>query len=258
MPTFQSEGFEIAYEIFGAGRPIVAVHGFGSSAQVNWVATGWVDTLTKAGYRVIALDNRGHGQSQKIYDPAVYGARDMARDVANLIDHLELGAVALIGYSMGARISAFVCLQNPEKVECVIFGGLGANMPTPTLDSEEIIEALNAPALSDVTHPTGRQFRIFADHTKSDRKALAACMAGSRTPITVEALGTIAVPALVAVGSEDVVGGDAQTLADMLPQGEALVIERRDHMRATGDPQFKRGALDFLGRVYPASGDGAQ
>lgn len=252
MPGFQSEGLTLAYEVYGEGPPVVAVHGFGSSGDVNWVATGWVEALTGAGYQVITLDNRGHGQSEKVYDPALYGAPDMARDVVNLIDHLGLGKVALIGYSMGARISAFVCLQNPEKVACAIFGGLGANMPTPTLDSDEIIAALEAEALSDVTHKTGRQFRIFADHTKSDRKALAACMAGSRTRIAIDNLKTIAVPVLVAVGSEDETGGPAGPLAEMLPKGEALVIERRDHMRATGDPQFKRGAIEFLSRVYPA------
>lgn len=251
MPSFQSEGFEIAYEIYGEGPPIIAVHGFASSGTVNWVATGWVDTLTEAGYQVITIDNRGHGASQKLYEPDVYGARDMARDVANLIDYLGLEKVALIGYSMGARISAYVCIQNPEKVACAIFGGLGANMPTPMLDAPEIIEGLNAASLSEVTHPSARQFRIFAEHTKSDLKALAACMAGSRTLVAVEDLQKIDVPVLVAVGSEDTVGGPAQPLADLLPQGEALTIERRDHMRATGDPQFKRGALEFLSRVYP-------
>ena len=252
MPVFQSEGFALSYDVYGEGKPIVAVHGFGSSGAVNWLATGWVETLTKAGYQVITLDNRGHGASEKSYDPDVYGAPDMARDVVNLIDHLGFEKVALIGYSMGARISAFVCINAPERVACAIFGGLGANMPTPTLDSEEIIAALNATSLSEVTHPVGRQFRIFADHTKSDRKALAACMGGSRTRVSVRDLETIAVPVLVAVGSEDETGGPAQPLADMLPQGEALVIERRDHMRATGDPQFKRGALEFLARTYPA------
>lgn len=252
MPVFASEGFEIAYEIYGEGRPILCIHGFGSSGRVNWLDTGWVETLTKGGYKVITIDNRGHGQSQKIYDSSVYGAEDMARDAVNLIDHLGLQKVALLGYSMGARISAFVCIQNPEKVSCAIFGGLGAHMPTPTLDSDEIIAALTADTLAEVTHPTGRQFRIFAEHTKSDRQALAACMAGSRTPIAVEALHGIDVPVLVAVGSEDDVGGDPQILADMLPHGEALVIQRRDHMRATGDPQFKKGALEFLERVYPA------
>lgn len=252
MPSFQSEGFTLAYEVYGEGAPIFAIHGFASNGIVNWVATGWVEALTSAGYQVVTLDNRGHGQSEKIYDPAVYGAPDMARDVANLIDHLEFEKVALLGYSMGARISAFVCLQNPEKVAGAIFGGLGANMPKPMLDSEQIIEALNADALSQVTHPTGRQFRIFAEHTKSDLRALAACMGGSRTKIAVEDLKSIAVPVLVAVGSEDDVAGPAQPLADLLPKGEALVIERRDHMRATGDPQFRRGVLGFLKRVYPS------
>ncbi len=251
MPFFESEGFSLAYEIYGDGPPVIAVHGFGSNGIVNWVSTGWMETLTDAGYRVVTLDNRGHGQSQKLYEAERYNAREMARDVANLVEHLGYEKVALIGYSMGARISAFVCIQYPEKVACAIFGGLGANMPTPTLDSDEIIAALNADSLSEVTHPTGRQFRIFADHTRSDRKALAACMAGSRTPVPIESLRAIEVPVLVAVGSEDTVGGDAQTLADMLPNGQALVIERRDHMRATGDPQFKKGALEFLGRVYP-------
>lgn len=252
MPRFQSEGFDIAYEIYGEGKPVVAVHGFASNGVVNWVATGWVETLNKAGYQVVTIDNRGHGASEKRYEASVYGAPDMARDVANLIEHLGFETVALIGYSMGARISAFVCIQNPEKIACAIFGGLGANMPTPTLDAPEIIDGLNAGALSQVTHPSARQFRIFAEHTKSDLKALAACMAGSRTLVPVEDLKRISVPVLVAVGSEDEVSGPAQPLADLLPNGEALTIDRRDHMRATGDPQFKRGALEFLGRVYPA------
>lgn len=251
MPVFKSEGFDIAYEVYGEGPPIVAVHGFASSGVVNWVSTSWVEALNGAGYQVVTIDNRGHGNSEKIYDSSVYGAQDMARDVVNLIDHLGHERAALIGYSMGARISAFVCLQNPEKVVCAIFGGLGANMVRPMLDSEEIIAALNAPALSQVKHPTGRQFRIFAEHTKSDVKALAACMAGSRTRIAEEDVGKISVPVLVAVGSEDETGGDPKVLADMMAKGEALVIERRDHMRATGDPQFKRGAVDFLSRNYP-------
>ncbi len=252
MPVFQSEGFELAYQVHGEGAPVAAVHGFASNGDVNWVATGWVDALTEAGYQVITLDNRGHGASEKIYDTEVYSARDMARDVANLIDHLGFEKAALIGYSMGARISAFACIDSPDKVACAIFGGLGINMLSPMIDSAEIIDALKAESLSLVKHPTGRQFRIFAEHTKSDLKALAACMGGSRTPVPKDDFERIAVPVLVAVGSEDTVGGPAQPLADLLPKGEALVIERRDHMRATGDPQFKKGALAFLGRVYPA------
>ncbi len=248
MPKFTSEGFEIAYETYGEGPPVVLVHGFASSGQVNWVATGWVETLTEAGYQAITIDNRGHGQSEKIYDSEYYSARAMAKDTINLIDHLGIGPAVLLGYSMGARISAFAALDAPEKVRAVIFGGLGINMIHGMSNSEEIIEGLLAPALSSVTHKTARQFRIFADHTRSDRKALAACMAGSRARISADDVKKISVPALVAVGSEDDVGGAPEPLAELLPQGEVLVIERRDHMRATGDPQFKTGVLAFLQR----------
>ncbi len=248
MPKFTSEGFEIAYETYGEGPPVVLVHGFASSGQVNWVATGWVETLTEAGYQAITIDNRGHGQSEKIYDSEYYSAREMAKDTINLIDHLGIGPAVLLGYSMGARISAFAALDAPEKVRAVIFGGLGINMIHGMSNSEEIIEGLLAPALSSVTHKTARQFRIFADHTRSDRKALAACMAGSRARISADDVKKISVPALVAVGSEDDVGGAPEPLAELLPQGEVLVIERRDHMRATGDPQFKTGVLAFLQR----------
>lgn len=246
MPKFLSDGIEIAYEVYGDGAPIMLVHGFASNGEVNWVATGWVEALIEAGYQAITIDNRGHGQSEKLYDPALYGAQMMARDVANLIDHLGCGSAVLLGYSMGARIAAFVAIDAPEKVRAAVFGGLGINMIRGLSDSDEIIEGLLAPSLSDVTQKTARQFRVFAEHTKSDLKALATCMASSRTKITEDDVRQIAVPVLVAVGSEDDVGGSPEALASLMPQGEALVIERRDHMRATGDAQFKRGVLTFL------------
>lgn len=248
MRTFLSEGIEIAYSVEGEGLPVVLVHGFASNAEVNWISTGWVDALVEAGYQAIALDNRGHGQSQKLYDPEKYPAREMAKDVTNLIDHLSLGSAALLGYSMGARISAFVAIDAPEKVSAVIFGGLGINMIHGMSNSDDIIAGLLAPKLSDVTEKTARQFRLFAEHTGSDLKALAACIASSRTKIEAEDVARISVPALVAVGSDDDVGGAPAPLAELMPHGEALVIERRDHMRATGDPQFKTGALEFLRR----------
>ena len=248
MATFLSENIEIAYADHGEGPPIVLVHGFASNSQVNWVDTGWVSALVEAGYRAITIDNRGHGQSQKLYDPAFYSARTMAHDVVNLIDHLELGAASLLGYSMGARISAFVALDASEKVRSLVFGGLGINMIYGMRDSSVIIEGLEAASLKEITNKTARQFRIFAEHTGSDLKALASCMGASRTRISENEIGGINAPTLVAVGSEDEIGGAPEPLAALMPKGEALVIERRDHMRATGDIQFKSGVLSFLER----------
>lgn len=248
MPTFQSDGIEIAYEVFGEGPPILLIHGFGSSGLVNWIETGWTATLVEAGYRAITIDNRGHGSSVKLYDPEAYHPSKMAEDSRALLDHLGIERAAVFGYSMGARIAAFLALAHPERVALSVWGGMGINLVAGLADSEEIIAALLAPHLADVKSRTGRQFRIFADRTGADKEALAACMVTSRTPMPEADVRHINVPVLVATGSEDVMAGPAGTLAEILPLGEAFTIPNRDHMRATGDPTFKEAALGFLAR----------
>src|SRR5271169_2442395 len=114
MPHFTRDGVEIAFLDEGQGEPIVLVHGFASNKEVNWASPGWVTTLTRAGRRVIALDNRGHGQSSKLYDPAAYHSAIMAEDVWALIGHLGLPRADVMGYSMGARIVAFLALSHPD------------------------------------------------------------------------------------------------------------------------------------------------
>lgn len=129
MHRFDSEGVEIAYfdeRPVGAdrGEPIVLVHGFASSARINWVSPRWVQTLTQDGRRVIALDNRGHGMSEKLYDPEAYTTAKMARDVENLIAHLGLTRVDLMGYSMGARIVSALTVKRPELTRSLILEAL--------------------------------------------------------------------------------------------------------------------------------------
>src|SRR5262244_4680157 len=126
MPSFRNGKVEIAYLDEGEGEPIVLIHGFASTKEVNWLLTGWFATLTKAGRRAIALDNRGHGASTKLYDPADYHSAIMAEDVRALLDHLGVARADVMGYSMGARISAFLALNHPQRVRSVVFGGLGA------------------------------------------------------------------------------------------------------------------------------------
>ena len=109
-----------------------------------------------------------------------------------------------------------------------------------------IADALEAPSLADVTDPMGRTFRAFADQTKSDLRALAACIRGSRQTLTREEVANIAVPVLVAVGTKDPVAGSAAALAAAIPGARALDIPDRDHMLAVGDKVYKAGVLDFL------------
>jgi pimeloyl-ACP methyl ester carboxylesterase len=204
--------------------------------------------VTAAGYRTIAIDNRGHGQSDKPHDKSVYTPTLMAGDAAALLDHLDIATAHVMGYSMGARISAFLALEHPDKVHDLVFGGLGIGMVEGAGDWSPIAEALMADDPEAITHPRGKMFRMFADKTKSDKVALAACVITSKEEISAENMARIKQPTLVAVGTRDDIGGSPQRLAALMPSGEAIDIPDRDHMLAVGDKVFKQAVVEFLKR----------
>jgi pimeloyl-ACP methyl ester carboxylesterase len=249
MPSFMHGEVEIAY--FDQGQsssqpPVVLVHGFASNKEVNWIYPGWVTELTRSGRRVIALDNRGHGKSGKLYDPAAYHTTIMAEDVRALLDHLQIDRADCMGYSMGARICAFFAHRHPQRTRSIVLGGLGNRLTDGVGLPESIADALLAPSREAVTDPTGRQFRLFAEQTRSDLKALAACIRGSRQTMSRDDAAAIEAPALIAVGTNDTVAGSPHELAGMMRNAQALDIPGRDHMLAVGDKIFKAGVLHFL------------
>ena len=246
MPSFHNGAVEIAYLDEGEGDPIVLVHGFASSKNVNWVYPTWVSELRKEGRRVIALDNRGHGESEKLYDPAQYSIPTMAGDTLALMDHLDIARADVMGYSLGARMTAVLAQRQPERLRSAIFGGIGIGLIEGGGPGETVAAALDAPSLEDVTDPVGRTFRAFADQTRSDRQALAACLRGSRRLMTRDDAASIAVPVLIAVGTSDEIAGSAAALGKIIPGAEVLDIPNRDHMRAVGDKVYKSGVLEFL------------
>lgn len=246
MPSFHHGPVEIAYLDAGEGEPIVLVHGFASSKEANWVEPGWVTTLVAAGRRVIALDNRGHGASTKLYDPADYDRAAMAEDVRALLDHLGLARADVMGYSMGARITANLAIAHPDRTRSAILGGIGVRLVRGGGLPESIARALEAPSLADVEDAQGRMFRAFADKTKSDLRALAACLRGGGPSLKPDAVAAIRVPTLIAVGTRDAVAGSPRELAALIPGAHVLEIPDRDHMLAVGDRVYKAGVLDFL------------
>lgn len=248
VQRFRSKDVSIAFADEGEGEPILLIHGFASNHRINWVSTGWYSTLLGEGRRVIAMDNRGHGESDKPHDAASYGTPVMADDAARLLDYLDIGKADIMGYSMGARITAFMGLQHPGRVRSCVLSGLGIGLVKGVGAPGPIAEALLAPTLEDVKDPTGRMFRAFADQTGSDRQALAACISASRQTLGAAELDRLNAPVLVAVGTEDDIGGDAHELARLIPRAEAFAIPGRDHMKAVGDKAHKAAVVGFLGR----------
>ena len=247
LRQFSSDGVHIAYidvpaERPDRGEPILLIDGFASNHRINWVGPRWVETLTRAGRRVVAFDNRGHGASQKVYAPHDYRNDLMARDAANLLAHLGIGRADVMGYSMGARISAFLALGRPELVRSLILGGLGDRLVHGAALPVGIAEAMEAPSIADLSDPVQRMFRAFADQTKSDRAALAACIRGARQSLTEAGVAGIDAPDfLVAVGTRDIMSGDAHKLAALMPNAAALDIPGRDHNLAVGDRVLQGG-----------------
>jgi pimeloyl-ACP methyl ester carboxylesterase len=250
MQSFLSDSVRIAYIDItpsdGPGDPVLLVHGFASNHAVNWVNTLWTKTLTGAGYRVIALDNRGHGQSDKPHDPAAYDSNVMAADARRLLDHLGIERADVLGYSMGARITAHLALNEPARVRSALLGGLGIHLVEGVGLPLGIADAMEAPSLDTLTDPMQRMFRAFAEQTRSDLRALAACIRGSRQVLSPEEVGRIRVPVLVSVGTRDPIAGSPHALAALMPNARALDIPDRDHNLAVGDRTHKAGVVAFL------------
>src|SRR5438045_866045 len=151
MPSFHNGAVEIAYLDEGEGEPIVLVHGFASTKNVNWVYPAWVSELKKSGRRIVALDNRGHGESGKLYDPEAYHVPTMAGDVTALMDHLAIERADIMGYSLGSRMLAWLAQSQPQRLRSAILGGIGIGLIEGGGPGENVAEALEADSLDDVT-----------------------------------------------------------------------------------------------------------
>lgn len=226
--------------------PILLIHGFASTHAVNWVFPQWLKTLVADGRRTVLYDARGHGRSDKPYEVDDYSVEILARDALAVMDAAGLETADVMGYSMGARTAAFLQRLAPNRVRRLILGGLGYGLVEGGTLPLGIADAMDAPALDSLSDPHQRMFRAFADATRSDRRALAACIRGARQFMPPDEVRQIDCPTLVAVGTADDIAGDPERLADLMPKGRALAIPGRDHNKAVGDRLFKGTVLQFL------------
>ena len=242
-----ADGVRIAYESVGEGVPVVLVHGFASDRVQNWRGPGWHETLTGAGYRAIAMDCRGHGESDKPHDPAFYNHAIMAEGVVAVMDAAGAGNAFLMGYSMGGFISMHVLMDHPDLLRKVVVGGVGGSYLGTAFGSRDgIAEALLEPDKTKITDPVQKSFREFAEQSGKDLQALAACMRGNRHPFAAAELSQSQRPVLVVCGENDALTGPPDPLAAAFADGRAVTVAKRDHMTTVGDKVYKQKVLEFF------------
>jgi pimeloyl-ACP methyl ester carboxylesterase len=252
MASFTSDGVQIAYDDLaqpgGGERTILLIHGFASNRNEGWKRTGWYAAFERRHMRVIALDQRGHGDSGKLYEPQDYEREKLARDVANLMDHLGVSRADIFGYSMGTRTALQLAIDAPERVSNLILGGIGGKLlePAPTVVGEPMAEAMLAEDPSTITQPMLRSFRQFADEQGEDRKALAAVTRVKNPPLDRDAMANLPMPVLVVAGSGDEGAGDPDMLAGVFPHGHGVRVPGCDHFSAIPHALTKAAVFDFL------------
>ncbi len=254
MATFQSGGLTLAYDDIepsgaAAAGAVLLAHGFATSRAENWRRLGWYGAFERKGYRVVAMDMRGHGESDKPHDPAAYGRDELVGDLVRLLDHLGLGRVDLMGYSMGARLSLQMALAHPDRVANLMVGGVGGRMfepPKSPAPAMTMAEAMRAADPETVPDKTMKGFRLFADQQGEDRLALAAFTEGRGAAPAPDELAAIAAPTLVVAGARDEMAGDPQALADIIPGAKAVTLPACDHFSAIPHALYKAAVFDFL------------
>jgi pimeloyl-ACP methyl ester carboxylesterase len=251
MPFFASDGVRIHYLDEGRGAPVVLIHGFGLSAAENWMRTGMVERLARR-WRVLALDVRGHGESDKPHDPARYGLNIVRGDIVRLLDHLGIARARIMGYSMGSRIALDMLMYHPERLSAALLGGFGQGGQIRVPGQRNRIAAAlleEDPAL--IEDVMARRFRRGAERNGKDLRALAAYIRAEETSdaeaaVDFAALGRLTIPVMVATGDRDVIAGDPRPLAGWFRDARIAVIEGGDHVSVPADARFHQVVEDFL------------
>ncbi len=226
-----------------SATPVVLLHGFATSAARTWGENGWIELIKEAGRPVLAIDLLGHGAADKPHDPEAYEQLE-ALVAAQLPDE----PVDIIGFSLGARTTLALAIENPARFRKIVVAGVGANLFEHDEERSRAI-ARGVAGDPDPEDRTSAYFAQLADSPEIDRAALAALTRRKRAlPVTVEGLANVTNPVLVVLGDQDF-AAPADPLVDALPNATFLNLRKADHFGTVKDFRFIDAALRFIDAV---------
>jgi len=227
--SFDSDGVRIHFVDQGEGSPVLLVHGFTWNLDASWVDTGILPKLVASGFRVIALDLRGHGKSEWPLEASEYG-REMVEDMRRLLDHLSIERAHIVGYSMGGTMTATFGSLYPNRTLSLMLGGTGL----PARYQEAWTEEQAAKVFVE--------WNVPAELSPTAIAAMSATY-NSLAP-NLDELRGIQSPTQVIIGDADVVDR-AMAMSEMI-SGSTLVVVPGDHDGATDTPEYYSAILSFL------------
>ncbi|MHA6694257.1 alpha/beta fold hydrolase [Homoserinimonas sp. A520] len=241
------DGVTIATYEFGDAdaRPALLVHGFASSGLLNWRNSGWVRDLLRAGYRVIAIDQRGHGESDKPHSPDAYTIDLLVADVQHVLDTFMLDEVDYVGYSLGARVGWRTAVNAPGRIRRLILGGIPDGDPLTRFRVDQA-RAFIADGTPIEDRLTATYLKMAAGIRGNDLSALVSLVEGIRGGPQPDPANPPVQPTLFATGSEDPILNASRALADATPLGSFYEIPGRGHFNAPTARGFRDAALEFL------------
>ncbi len=256
---FDSNGVKIHYATAGEGEPVVLIHGFSANLQMNWQSPKVIDELAED-YQVIAIDNRGHGRSDKPHEPEKYGL-EMVEDIVRLLDHLKLDKAHVVGYSMGGFITSRLLATHADRLLSATLGGAGWSREGDSRMEflKELAESLEAgkgitplilrlvpegqPKPSEEELQTMNQLVMALN----DPLALAAVIRGMKgLTVTEQELRANKVPTLALIGALDPLKAGVDEMQKVMGKLDVVVIDDADHMSAFRSPVFVESLKAFL------------
>ncbi len=234
------DGTKIYYEVRGKGKPVLLVHGFIVNSN-SWKGTALYSDLLNNGYKVILLDMRGNGKSDKPHDTLAYENDAEAKDIMLMMDLLKITSYSVVGYSRGSIITARMLVLD-KRVRSAVLGGMGADFTNPEWPRRKMFYR----ALMGDSVPELKGAIDYVKQQKFDQLALAYLQKGQPST-SKEQLGEIKQPVLVISGDKDADNGSAAELAKLLPNS-SLATTPGSHNNAASTPEFSNAILKFLKR----------